>query len=100
MIFHFLATLATFKKEDNRASRAYNNQDSDMLEAIANKIFLIKKYESKSDLETNSYIDFESENNNNNNNSTATSLQDSQKYENQSISTSLPIVILFGLEKN
>lgn len=75
----FLVALATFRERGNEASRANNDQESDMSEVVANKTFLEKDLKSESDSKSDSDVDPESKNDDNDDNSIATLLQGSQK---------------------
>lgn len=52
----FLAALATFREGGNEASRADNDQKTDVSEAVVNKAFLEKELESESYSESDSDV--------------------------------------------
>lgn len=77
---NFLATLAIFRKRDNRdgsngASSINSDKKSDISEAVPNQAFIKKDFESKSDSESNFDVAFESKNDDNNNNFIVTLLK-------------------------
>lgn len=61
MFLDFLAILATIKKQGNEVSGANSDQESDVSEVSANKAFLKKNLESKSDSKSNKLLDDKSE---------------------------------------
>lgn len=78
---NFLNYFSHFQEKSNKAFRANSNQESDMLEVVANKAFLVKNLKGKLDLENNFYVDLKSKDDNNDNNSIVISLQNSQKFK-------------------
>lgn len=77
----FLAALATFRERGDKTSKANSDQESDILKAKANKTFLEKNFENKSNSESDFNIDPKSKDDDDNDNFIATSLQDSQESE-------------------